>query len=700
MTSDGLARFLQVEPITVDEGGAATIRVNSSGVSRFLESHSGGWTKPPVLLLLLTGTPTHGELLVRGGGVAEAGATFSQRQLDGGEVVYQHDHSDTELDEILFSLILQGSDEEEDGLLLYNGTIPVTVNPVNDQPFSLRTNAPNMVVVQGQSKALTPEELNTEDSDTKPANIIYDVISGPSQGRLLLIYRQDKNGTLTERIEQAGKFSQEDINVGRLIYQHSGPLQPASFYFRVWDGHFNPVYTVFNIQVLKLNLTIQSLREVPIQQGSSVAFITSQHLQSITNGHHDNVKYNITREPRHGKIYLRDLTVHSFGQSDIEKRQVMYMQTDMTVSKDSFTVVAWIPGTDVSSEAHTINVTVEPLLIRGNFTAIAGTKNRLGLDILDATPLAKLTNSNPTFEVIKKPRFGRIKKIIRITSTGENNRETRERERDVGRFTHEEMKSGVIYYVARRGVDQNGAEESVSLLLSASIFQPAVVELRFPVRHASAAEQQAPGSGPTASVVPPRRGGPGLITGDTGDDLASPNMSKDYVLLLGVAVSVIFLAIAIIIAVKCRSNGRDEIANLNGKNDHAYTGNGSELIDTAPTLPRPPDHLLPLSPRPLRSKRFINANGSTHFSDSGDSWRAVSPIPVSIPQCKVIPLDTSDQGIPTPGSVVGSEVDVNARYPYGSDEPPEDWSSYDTQSDLPYPQRTTNPMLRRNQYWV
>jgi chondroitin sulfate proteoglycan 4 len=653
----------------------------------------------PSLMVLLTGPPSHGELLVRGGGVAEGGALFTQRQLDSSEITYQHDHSDTESDEIMFSLILQGSDHEEEGLQLYNGTITITVRPINDQPFSLQTHAPNISVVQGQSRAISPAELNTIDLDTPPQHIIYDVISGPSQGRLVLVYRQEKNGTTVERVETAGRFSQEDINTGKLIYEHTGTLQPASFYFRVSDGQFNPVYTVFNIQILKLNLTSVSKKDIPIQQGSSVTFVTNEHLDILTNGQREKVKYNVTHEPRHGKIYLRDVAVQTFGQNDVDHRHVMYMQTDMTTSTDTFAVIGWLPGTDVTSREHHLNVTVEPLLLRGNFTAIAGTKNQLGLGVLDATPLAKLTNSNPTYEVIKKPRLGRIKKIIRITTSGEGNRETRERERDVGKFSHEEIKSGVIYYVARRGVEASGAEESVILLLSGSIFQPAQLELRFPVRHERAAEHHAPGSGPTASVTPPRRGGShGPTQGDS--DISSPNMITDYILLLGVASSVVLLAIMIVIGVRCRnSRAREDSGATNGKADHAYGPNATELVDTAPTLPRPPDHLLPLSPRPPRAKRFINANGSTHFSDSGDSWRAVSPIPVSIPQCKVIPLDSSE-GAP-PSSTLGSDVDVNTRYPYGvSDDQPEDWSSYDTQSDLPYPPRTTNPMLRRNQYWV
>jgi chondroitin sulfate proteoglycan 4 len=702
MTSEGLDRFLKVEPIAVDEGGASSIKINTSGVAKFLQKHSGAWSSPPSVLVLLTGPPANGEVLVQGGQVAEAGSTFTQKQLDTNLVIYQHDHSDTVTDEILFSLILQGKDEEQDEILLYNGTIPITIRAINDQQFFLRTNSPNMSVVQGQSKLLTPEDLLTEDPDTPAQWITYDIINEPKQGRLVLVYKEDRNGTIVEHTKKTGKFTQEDINRGHIVYEHSGPLQPTSFYFRVSDGHFNPIYTVFNIHILPLNLSVKSLQAITIQQGASVTFVTSDSIDAQTNGNRVNVRYNITKLPHNGKVYFRDSPTNSFGQSDVDMRQVMYMQTDMTTSSDSFVIVAWLPGTDVYSETKQINVTVEPLLIRSrNLSAIAGAKNRIGLEILDATPLAKLTNSNPIYELARKPKYGRIKKIIRVT--GHNGAVSKEREKDVGRFSHEEIKSGVIYYVSRKAVDHHGVDDAMTLVLATSIFQPAVIDMSFRVR----ADKHDPvDSNPNASVSPPRRGGTSLNSKENMGNIVSPNINPDYVLLIAVIFGIISLSVLVIALVKCRGRKRrgNEHSNSNGK-DHAFNG-GSELIDTAPTLPRPPDNLLPLSPRPNRSKRFVN--GSIHYSDSGESWRAVSPIPVPIPipQCKIIPLDAnavattilSETNMPNSGS----DVDINVRYPYGvADEPSntEDWSSYDTQSELPYP-RTSNPMLRRNQYWV
>lgn len=74
------------------------------------------------------------------------------------------------------------------------------------------------------------------------------------------------------------------------------------------------------------------------------------------------------------------------------------MQTDMTTPSDSLALVGWLPnGPVVGLE---LNISVEPLLRMGNFSPTAGVRNRLTLRVLDASPLAKLTNSNPIFQVI------------------------------------------------------------------------------------------------------------------------------------------------------------------------------------------------------------------------------------------------------------------------------------------------------------
>ena len=98
-------------------------------------------------------------------------------------------------------------------------------------------------------------------------------------------------------------------------------------------------------------------------------------------------------------VYLHDVVTRQFSQLDMDKKRVMYMQTDMTTASDTLELVASIPDSMAVVLGLELNVSVEPLLRLGNFTPIAGMKNKITLDVLDATPLAKLTSSNPGYQV-------------------------------------------------------------------------------------------------------------------------------------------------------------------------------------------------------------------------------------------------------------------------------------------------------------
>jgi len=121
-----------------------------------------------------------------------------------------------------------------------------------------------------------------------------------------------------------------------------------------------------------------------------------------------------------------------------------------------------------------------------------------------------------------------------------------------------------------------------------------------------------------------------------------------------------------------------------------------------PPLPRLDHFDPPLSPRPPRARRInspISAS-STISSIQGrtrGSWHdsaASRDTPPSVPQCKIIPLNPLISGSESETSEL-----VNARYPYGmADDSLEEWAMLDP--DARFSPRTTNPMLRKNQYWV
>ncbi|XP_076221129.1 chondroitin sulfate proteoglycan 4-like protein [Nomia melanderi] len=651
VSSGGLDRYISAKKVWVEEGGSAPVVMNISRIVSFLQTHAG--IANPVVLSKLVGQPSHGHVMI----VPDLNVTtFSQPQIESGKIAYYHDHSDTLEDRINFSLYLTPG-----RILLCNTSIPVNIEPVNDEPFKLITNKPSITVVQNQNQTITRNDLLTTDPDTPPEEIVYDVISGPTCGRLLLL---PFNENISE-VHQVNTFTQHDVDSNRLVYEHNGPLQAASFYFRVGDGRFEPVYKVFNVYVLPIKLNVTVPGPVNLQQGLTVVQISESNVKLDTNARQDLVVYEVTSNPKHGVLYVRDSTAVSFKQTDLLSKSVMFMQTDMTVSNDSLELAARLSGFELKHIR--IEIKVVPLMIMNPMTALAGEKTRITLQYLDATPLAKLTSSNPVYTVTKKPKYGKIKRIIRSSSSSGEKRGTREKE--VAKFSHQEVVSGVIYLVCRKipTLEYDGVIDSFAFVLAASIFQPAIGEFEFRVKL-------------DMDEYNITLGGPMDPVGHEGEMAIAPNMSNDYLLILGMLLGVFLLGVVVIVTIRCRHN--------------RYKHAEEEKPETTPAvgvmpLPRPPDHLMPATPH---LKRFTNDHNSVAAS---------TPLPVlpamtsTLPQCKVIPLSPLE-------SITGSEVDVSARYPYGVADGDE-WSSFDT-SDLPCQsattQRTNNPLLRRNQYWV
>nr|XP_049691881.1 chondroitin sulfate proteoglycan 4 isoform X1 [Helicoverpa armigera]XP_049691910.1 chondroitin sulfate proteoglycan 4 isoform X1 [Helicoverpa armigera] len=647
VSSGGLAKYVHIPVIKVEEGDKVPIKVNVSNVITYLETQAG--LRQPQIEAQWS-QPSHGEL-------KPFMSSLTQSQIESGVVNYEHDDSDTTQDKIDMSLYLL-----PDYVLLCNVTIVIHIIPVNDQPFRLLTDTPQIQVVQGENYTITKNDLLTEDADTGPSGILYDIISGPTQGRMVML---DKNQTIDEA-HSINKFTQDDINNGRVIYEHSGMLQTATFYFRVWDGQFKPTYTVFTIDVIPVILNATSLHPIHLQQGSNVAAVTTDQIYVDTNAKTSKVLYNITGQPLHGMIYVGRNPVSYFTHKDLMEKVVIYMQNDMTTANDSFDLIAYVHNSN-ATRPFAIEVIVQPLMTLGDLR-VEVEKARITLNTMDATGLAKLTASDPVYTLLRKPRFGTLKKIIR--SSGEK---TSAREREVAYFTHEDVKAGVIYFVTKKKVSElNGYEDSFRFLLAATIFQPAVSDVKVFIGNRQKKNLPGPNDPESHEGVP-------VANGDT----------ASYYMMILMALSGTVLAIIVIFGLlKCRRylmRDQNALVKIHGQSQGAV----------APIpLPRPPDHLMPSPSQgtpPI--KRYVSSDQSVHTGAS-------TPLPsAGSVACKVTPL--ADATLP----------DLNARYPYGTDDhtdygslQAEDWSSYEA-SESAYPVRApgvapANPMLRRNQYWV
>lgn len=338
----------------------------------------------------------------------------------------------------------------------------------------------------------------------------------------------------------------------------------------------------------------------------------------------------------------------------------------MTRSNDSFQVNAYIPDSS-SSLLVDIMIVVQPFITISPISLTPGNKVRLSSTFIQDNPTQlKLNRYNPKILITRKPQFGKLRKIRRSTGDVEN-----VNDKDVVSFTYKEMKSGIIYYVARKFPSSafTGVNDSFEYILSTKTAQPAQgivsVEIFSSIRAGDDSSQP--------EVVPAE----------------SSFLPLDHMLLVAILIVIIIFLIILILLIKCRSSSKNK-----NKGD-------------PPQLPRPPDFMTMSN---TRSMYTPSDNESLPVTQSS------TPLPVlsNVPHCKVIPIgmDIHDSD---PEDMIDMREDAREhmlRYGYSDD--PESWTSsigdmmgtipeMSYSSTLTQPQHIPpkiNPLLRRNQYWV
>lgn len=96
---------------------------------------------------------------------------------------------------------------------------------------------------------------------------------------------------------------------------------------------------------------------------------------------------------------------------------------------------------------------------------------RLSFTFIQDNPTQlKLNRYNPKIHIIKRPQFGKLRKIRRSTGDIESIND-----KEVSSFTYKEMKSGIVYYVARKfpSTHFKGIKDTFEYILTTKTAQPA-----------------------------------------------------------------------------------------------------------------------------------------------------------------------------------------------------------------------------------
>uniref|UniRef100_A0A4W5RU25 Chondroitin sulfate proteoglycan 4ba n=1 Tax=Hucho hucho TaxID=62062 RepID=A0A4W5RU25_9TELE len=347
--------------------------------------------------------PQHGVIVVGERNLSVEKPNFSQYILNKDGITYRHDDSETRHDSFVFDTWLNPKGKPAQRPLdvsqVKTEWFNITVVPINNQPPVLKTKAPSLSVVQGYIVALGLQNLNVEDLDNPSEDIQYTVVSKPNNGYLAL------GGSLNESVVS---FTQAQINSGKIYFVHDGSQASGVFYFSVSDGHHKPVYKLFNLELTEITISLVNNTGLALKQGQTSVALTQGSLAAETNGKTTTVHYRITKLPRYGKILqLDDQELRQFEQEDLRTGRLFYHMTSVTSGQDSFEFTVFTSEANLTNQV--VNITVKPLVRFGKGVRIPnGIVVKLNTGFLNATELASLTGSDPIFEVVSQPKYGKL----------------------------------------------------------------------------------------------------------------------------------------------------------------------------------------------------------------------------------------------------------------------------------------------------
>ena len=333
------------------------------------------------------------------------------------------------------------------------------------------THRSSLTVLQGETTAINSSILSTRDDDGLPSQVYYTIVSGSENGFLYLTPDSSSGGKNTDSLLQPVlNFTQEDIDRNRLWFRHRYKfgVKPGIFHFKVNDVNSSPIYSSFTVNVFPVVLTVKTNSPLRLKQGMTQVTVSPENLSLESNlppGSFTSTQivYQIVKEPSFGKILLRgrDLsstdssslsspvtTKSAFSQNDIDSGLIAFVQIDMSSSHDYFEVdmikASSFSETRIISSSkeagrtrqetgkrgeqedeygegstvriHGIRISIavdadiarpkKPFLVVG-----AGQMVFLTLDHVDASELAIRTKSTPIFTIVKKPKYGKLKRL-------------------------------------------------------------------------------------------------------------------------------------------------------------------------------------------------------------------------------------------------------------------------------------------------
>ena len=254
------------------------------------------------------------------------GETFSQEDIDLGNLTYLHDGTETVAD--FFNVTVA----DGVGGVLGLTSINITINPQNDLPV-LAVNG-GVSVNEGDTVTIDNGPLTITDVDNTPSQIVLTVSQLPTVGVLKL------NGTT---LALNDGLTQTDINNNVFTYLHDGSETTSDlFKFTVSDGAGGSLgNTDFSITITPQNdaPTLVTNTGVTLNEGATIVLDNTRlQVTDVDNTTLETV-YQVTALPDNGQLLLSGVSVvvgGTFSQEDLDNNRLSYSHDGSDTLTDTF----------------------------------------------------------------------------------------------------------------------------------------------------------------------------------------------------------------------------------------------------------------------------------------------------------------------------------------------------------------------------
>ncbi|MGK7921618.1 MAG: cadherin-like domain-containing protein, partial [Trichodesmium sp.] len=224
------------------------------------------------------------------------------------------------------------------------GTANILVNDIPEV-----TNNNELVINPGETGTINQNLLQTTDADNGTNTFTYTVTTAATSG----ILQQSDNPT--------NAFTQEDINSGLVIYEHTGNnTSDDSFSFQVIDINGGQVTDTFNIRV----------NDPPVGTTTNLSaflgeakVITTENLQfidpDVETATPASLQYTLTQLPTLGELQQGEETLavgSTFTQENLDNGEISYATTTGSLGDDSFNFLVTDQDGGTTSGLLNINV--------------------------------------------------------------------------------------------------------------------------------------------------------------------------------------------------------------------------------------------------------------------------------------------------------------------------------------------------------